>query len=87
MVIKLNYLNVDKPELWYKRFFFVLDQNVHIIYVTPTDLEGDLESYYEQMLNMRASVESGTPEVIEKLQDRVTFVYPENAIKFMVCYY
>jgi len=65
------------------RIFDILDQNVHIIYVTPTDLEGDLESYYEQMLNMRASVESGTPEVIEKLQDRVTFVYPENAIKFM----
>ena len=58
---------------------------MHIIYVTPIDLEHDLKPYYEQMLNMRTSVESGTPEVIENLQDRVTFVYPENAIKFRVC--
>ena len=60
---------------------------MHIIYVTPIDLEGDLKSYYEKMLNMRASVESGRPEVIGNLQDRVTFVYPENSVKFSVSDY
>ncbi|KAM4675920.1 IQ domain-containing protein H [Discoglossus pictus] len=55
----------------------IADSNVDVIYVSPVQLDEEMQQYYSKLMGLRTAVLSGNPQDATDLHERFTIITPE----------